>query len=187
MIRSFIAVEIDPPKKQKLSALISNLKTSEAGVKWVNESQMHLTLKFLGDIKEEKVREISDTLKSVADTSSAFSIRLSSIGAFPNMHKPRVIWIDIDKGKEELKLLAGQIENELEKSGFTREKRGFKAHLTLGRVKSLKNISNLIGLIKKTEISLHDEIEIKEIILFRSTLKPTGAIYTPISRFNLKI
>jgi len=178
MIRAFIAVEIDPPNKQKLSQLISKLKQADADVKWVNENQMHLTLKFLGDIEEKRVPEISAALKSMADNTSAFNIHLSEIGAFPNMHKPRVIWIGIDKGVENLKNLASQL--------GTQEKREFKPHLTLARVKSLKNISQLTKLITETPFQSQGNIPITKLILFQSTLTPKGAIYTALAKLILQ-
>ncbi|MFC1621230.1 RNA 2',3'-cyclic phosphodiesterase [Candidatus Omnitrophota bacterium] len=186
MIRAFIAVEIDQSSKQKISKLISFFKQANADVKWVNENQMHLTLKFLGNIKETRVQEISDTLESIANDTSVFNIHLSKIGAFPNIHKPRVIWIGIDKGAENLKNLAAQIENKLEKTDFTKEKREYKAHLTLGRVKSLKNISRLTKLISKTNFKSESEIQIQKLTLFQSTLTSKGAIYTPLKELALK-
>ncbi|MDP8229986.1 MAG: RNA 2',3'-cyclic phosphodiesterase [Candidatus Gorgyraea atricola] len=181
-IRAFVAVEIDQPNKQKLSQVISTLKQANADVKWVNKIQMHLTLKFLGNIEENRIKEISDTLKSIADNFSAFNIHLSKIGAFPNMHKPRVIWLGIDKGAQDLKNLASQ----LEKLGPKEEKREYKAHLTLGRVKSLKNISQLTKLINETPFQSQGNIPITKLILFQSTLTPKGAIYSPLTTLALK-
>jgi len=186
IIRTFIAVEIDNLTKQKISELISNLKKSDADAKWIAENQMHLTLKFLGNIEENKVQEISDTLKSIASAFREFDIALSGIGAFPDIKRPRVIWIGIDKGADNLKSLANQVEMEMGKLGFEKEKRGFKSHLTLGRVRSSKNISNLIDLIKKTDFSYSNEIKINELILFQSMLTPKGAVYTQLAGLNLK-
>ncbi len=179
MIRAFIAVEIDQPNKQKLSQLISTLKQANADVKWVNENQMHLTLKFLGNIEKNRVQEISNTLKSIANKASAFNIHLSKISAFPNMHKPRVIWLGIDKGVENLKNLASKL-------GSRQEKREFKPHLTLGRVKSLKNISQLTKLISETSFESDGNISITKLILFQSTLTPKGAIYTSLAKLSLQ-
>lgn len=185
-IRAFIAVEIDSPHKQKLSKLISELKKSNAYIKWITEAQMHLTLKFLGNIEGNKVQEISNVLKSIADNFNIFGIQLSKIGSFPNMNKPRVIWIGIDKGADELKLLNSRIETELEKLGFEKEKREYKTHLTLGRVKSLKNIPELTNLINGTCFQSQDEIKIDKLILFQSTLTPKGAIYTALAEHLLQ-
>ncbi len=180
MIRSFIAVEIDQSNKQELSTLISHLKKSDADVKWANENQMHLTLKFLGTVDETKLQKISDILKRIANDFSAFNIQFSKIGAFPNINRPRVIWMGISKGSNHLKLLNNKIESEFEKIGFGKEKREYNAHLTFGRVKSSKNIPGLKKIIDETTIQFHDEIRIDKIILFQSTLRPKGAIYTPL-------
>ena len=182
MIRAFIAVEIDAPHKEKLSALISYLKKSNASVKWVTENQMHLTLKFLGNIGQENVQKISGVLKATAGDFSTFNILFSKIGAFPNYERPRIIWLGIEKGKESLKLLNNKVECELEKIGFSKEKREYKAHLTLGRVKSLKNIPGLSRLINEADLQFQDEIKIDKLILFQSTLTPKGAIYTPLTQ-----
>ena len=99
-LRTFIAVEIDSQTKQKISDLIASLKKSNADVKWVTKDQMHLTLKFLGNIEQNKVQEISDVLKSIADNFKPFSISLSAIAGFPNLNRPKVIWLGIEKGAE---------------------------------------------------------------------------------------
>jgi len=183
MIRAFIAVEIDQPLKQKISELISKLKKSDTNIKWVNENQIHFTLKFLGNIEESKVQAISAVLKSIASHSKEFALTLSDIGAFPNMKRPRVIWIGVDKGADNLKILADKIEIELEKLGFEKEKREFKSHLTLGRVRSLKNRKNRDSdhflKMQKWSLSL-GEIKIDKLILFQSTLTPKGATYTQL-------
>ena len=184
-LRTFIAVEIDPSHKQKLTHLISALKSSNSDVKWVNETQIHLTLKFLGNIEESKVHEISDTLKSIANNAKEFTITLSNIGTFPNAKRPRVIWVGIDKGKTELKLLASQIETELEKLGFPKENRDFKSHLTLGRVRSPKNLQNLTKLLSEVSFQSESGIKINKLILFQSTLTPKGAIYKKLTELTL--
>jgi len=185
MIRAFIAVEIDSQNKQKLSELITLLKKTNTDVKWVNEKQMHLTLKFLGNIEETKAQEVSRILESITKDFKEFTIFLSKIGAFPNINKPRVIWVAIDEGKDTLKLLADKIESRLEEIGFVKEKREFKAHLTLGRVKSLKNISQLTEVMQKTDFQSQDKIKISSLILFQSALTSKGAIYAPLAEIKL--
>lgn len=185
MIRAFIAVEIDRSLKQKISELISKLKKSDTNIKWVNENQIHFTLKFLGNIEESKVQAISTVLKSITSHSKEFALTLSDIGAFPNMRRPRVIWIGADKGAGNLKILADKIEIELEKLGFEKEKREFKSHLTLGRVRSLKNIENLEKIINETDFQPPNEIKIDKLVLFQSTLTPKGAIYAPLSEYPM--
>lgn len=179
-IRAFIAVEIDPQAKQKISELISCLKKSNADVKWITESQMHLTLKFLGNIDKDRIKEISDALSVISSTLKPFTIGFLGIGAFPNIDHPRVIWIGINKGAASLKILAEKIETTMEKLGFAKESREFTAHLTLGRIRASGNIHNLIKLLKETSFSLETGIVVTEPILFQSTLTPKGAIYSKL-------
>lgn len=184
-IRTFIAIDIDQPPKQKISGLIDQLSKSNADVKWITENQMHFTLKFLGQTDELLVPKISGVLESIAEDFGEFTILLSDIGAFPNIKRPRVIWLGIDKGKDKLELLNEKIETSLEKLGFEKEKRRFTAHLTLGRVRSLKNIEGLKALIAKIDIRIQDEVKVNKVILYRSTLTPKGAIYTPLRELPL--
>ena len=186
MIRAFIAAEIDLPNKKKISDLISELKKSKADVKWITENQIHITLKFLGNTGEEQIQKISGVLDGISRNFSAFDIRFSKLGAFPNMKRPRVIWIGVEKGGDLLSSLNEKIETELEKIGFTKEKREYKAHLTLGRVKSLKNITSLTESIDKIDFQPTGEIKIDRLTLFQSTLTPKGAIYSPLSNFTFQ-
>ncbi len=184
MIRAFIAIEIDLPSKQKISRLISELKKSKADVKWITENQMHITLKFLGNIDKERIQNISGVLDEISRNFNAFDIQFSKLDAFPNMKRPRVIWLGVKKGADLIKLLNEKIEKEFEKLGFQKEKREYKTHLTLGRVKSLKNITSLAGSIDKIAFQPTDETKIDRLILFQSTLTPKGAIYAPLSTLH---
>jgi len=185
-MRAFIAVEIDSLAKQKISDLVSCLKKTGSDAKWITEDQMHLTLKFLGNIGEDKAQKISETLSVILHSFKSFKIGFSTIGAFPNLNHPRVIWLGIDKGRESLKILNGKIEAGLEKSGFVRENREFNPHLTLARIRSSKNISNLIKLIGEKNLTPADEILIDKLTLFQSTLSPKGAVYAPILQKSLQ-
>ena len=186
-IRAFIAVEIDDQAKQKILELISDLKKSNADAKWITENQMHLTLKFLGNIDGVKVQEISNAISDISNNFSSFTINLSKIGAFPSMNHPRVIWLGVDKGAESLIKLDTEAGNSMERIGIAKEGRAFKPHLTLARIKSSKNILDLIKLIKKKEMDFDsgNDIKINKLVLFKSTLNPKGAIYTPLATYLL--
>jgi len=177
-IRAFIAVEINNQAKQKISKLISVLKKSDIDAKWVTEDQMHLTLKFLGNVNKDKIQEISDAISVISNNFKSFAVSFSEIGAFPNTSHPRVIWLGIDKGAESLKMLNDEIEASLERLGFAKESREYKSHLTLARIRSSKNISNLIKLIRETHCDIGDEILIHKLTLFQSILNPKGAVYS---------
>jgi len=179
-IRAFIAVEIDPLTRQKISKLISILKKSEADVKWAAEDQMHLTLKFLGNIDKGKIQRISDAISIISNNFKSFTVSFSEIGAFPNINHPRVIWLGIDKGSESLKILTDKIEVALEKLGFAKESRKFEPHLTLARIRSSKNFSNLKKLIGEISCDTENEMPINKLILFQSSLNPKGAVYSAL-------
>jgi len=180
-IRAFIAVEIDEPNKQEICSLISCLKKSEADAKWITEDQVHLTLKFLGNIDKAEIQKISDALSDIADNFRPFEISFSEIGAFPNMNRPAVIWLGIDKGAGILKMLNEKIETALEKTGFRQENREFKPHLTIARIRSPKNTPNLIKLIKETGFNPGvNNSRIDKLTLFQSALNPKGAVHTII-------
>jgi len=117
------------------------------------------------------IRKKSWTLSSISKNP-----KLTSIGAFPSVNHPRVIWLGIDKGADLLKTLAEKIETELKKLGFREEPREFKPHLTLGRVRTSKNMPNLTKLLKETDFSSETDIAINELILFQNTLIPKGAV-----------
>lgn len=183
-MRTFIAIEIEEPLRKEFSFLQNELRKSQADVKWVEPKNMHLTLKFLGETKEEKVEKIKEVLKKLTQELRPFEITFCNLGAFPNLSSPRVIWIGIDKGKEELTKLARGIEEHLEELGFPKEKRPYSGHLTLGRIRSMKNKENLKKIIeKKMEFQAENKLYVNRIVFFRSELKPSGPIYTKLAEF----
>lgn len=184
-IRAFIAIEIDTLAKQKICELIEHLKKSNTDVKWAKESQIHLTLKFLGNISQDQAAQVSEALKIIATGACRSAVNLSGIGVFPGMNRPRVVWTGISKGAADIKRLAGLVEDAMEKLGFAKEKRDFKPHLTIGRIKSLKNIKALTDLISETMFSYREDIGINKLTLFQSTLTSKGAAYTPLSETPL--
>lgn len=180
-IRAFIAVDIDAGAKENILSIIETLKKSNTDVKWINENQLHLTLKFLGYIDETLIQTISQALTSISGNFPAFILTFSKIGGFPNINNPKVVWLGIDKGAETLIALNERIEIELEKAGLKKETRKFLPHLTLGRVRTPKNITNLTKLINETTFQITNKIKIDKLTLYQSTLTPKGAVYTQIN------
>ena len=185
-IRAFIAVEIEGQTKQKISELISILKKSDANAKWITEGQMHLTLKFLGNIDEGHVQKISDALSIISNNFSSFTINFSGIGAFPDLNHPAVIWLGVNKGAEFLKMLNEKIETALEKLDLKKENREFKPHLTLARMRPSKNALSLVKLIKETDFSSWNDLRINRLVLLQSALNPKGAVHTIILEKHLQ-
>ena len=184
-MRTFIAVELDKNIKEALSKIQLELEKADADAKWVSAQNIHLTLKFLGEVKEEKIPKIIQCLKETADATADFQIEIRGAGAFPGAKSPRVIWAGISKGKEELLRLAGLIEDGLVKLKFPKEERKLCAHITIGRVKSPKNKDALSKAIAQLQLSPLLQ-QVKSITLFKSTLTPKGPLYEKLSEEKLK-
>lgn len=186
-MRTFIAIELSDEIKSSLSQIESHLKYSGADVKWVDEKNIHLTLKFLGEIDEEKCNKVKDILDKIAGSSKSFEINIKDIGAFPKIDYPRVIWVGLDKGAAESRSLAEKIDEALSGIGFEKETRPFTAHLTIGRVRSSKNkqaLKEKMGSIGLQETRNKRQV-VSSIILFQSKLTPKGSIYTKLHEARL--
>ena len=184
-MRLFIAIELSPQIRDTLAQIQSHLKYAAADVKWVEKDNIHLTLKFLGEIAEEKAEKIKAILDEIGSQIRPFEISLKEIGVFPKIEYPRIIWVGIDKGALEAKELAERIDGELSKIGFQLESRPFASHLTIGRVRSPKNREALIEKLKTAEnshLSASSHQQITSVILFQSALTPKGPIYTKLHK-----
>lgn len=184
-MRTFIAIELSDDIRSSLSQIESHLKYSGADVKWVDEKNIHLTLKFLGEVDEEKCGRIKGILDKIAGSAGSFELNVKDIGAFPKMDHPRVIWVGLDKGAAESRSLAEKIDDELSKMGFEKETRPFTAHLTIGRVRSSKNKQALKEKIQNAQRPAPNAQLIRSITLFQSKLTPKGPIYTKLHEARL--
>lgn len=187
-IRAFIAIELPEEVKAQLRKLQEKLKVGkEEAVKWAEPEGIHLTLKFLGNITREKIEELSRTISPVVREVRPFTLQPEGLGAFPNLRTPRVVWVGVSGDLEVLLALQEQLEQALSKLGFKREK-GFSPHLTLGRVreKAPHRIRELLGReIGELEVPEMAHFRVTNISLMRSTLTPSGALYTRLSSFAL--
>ncbi len=185
-MRTFIAIEIPQEIKDTLGRLQAKLKIAGADVKWVKTKNIHLTLKFLGEIDEQTQDRISLSLERLCRNRQPFSITLSSCGAFPNNHSPRVIWVGIKQGDNEVKEIAQKIEELSSIIGIPKETREFSSHITIGRTRSGKNRRELAELLDKlAQKPLEGQFPAQKITLFKSTLTPHGPIYEPLKEFPL--
>lgn len=183
-MRTFIAVELPETIKKKIGELQAPLKKTNAFVSWVKPENIHITLKFLGEVPEEKINEVFSATELALKNAGKFKMNLKGTGAFPDSKRPRIIWIGAEKGGEELSNMAGKLEEEMEKIGYPKENRKFSPHFTMGRVKSPKNIEKLMELVKSTDFETED-IEVNEVTVMKSQLHPAGAIYTPLKKIAL--
>ncbi len=175
-MRCFIAIDIGEEMKRELESFMRGLKKFDPDVKWLSGDHIHLTLKFLGNTDETLVDRIKASLKSIASCHRKFNLTMAGVGVFPDYSRPRVLWVGINRS-EELNLLYNDIESAMELLGFERETRKFRPHLTIARVKSQKVLAPLLKEIRGYKEREFGKIEVSEVLLMKSTLKPTGAEY----------
>ncbi len=185
-IRAFIAIELTDEIRAFLAEQIDRLKLTRADIKWIRPGSMHLTLKFLGNISPEQVDAVADAIAPVAQSRAPAELTVRSLGAFPNLRKPRVIWAGIDDPAGVLRPMAEEIDEAMHKLGHRRESRPFNPHLTIGRTRSGKGLGPLIEEIRVSADMRGPTFVADRVVLFQSTLKPSGAEYTPlrITRFS---
>jgi 2'-5' RNA ligase len=183
--RTFIAVNLNTEIREHLASLQNILNIPETKIKWVEKNNLHLTMKFLGYISLEQTELIKSELKEIANRYSPFIIRLSSnIGVFPTYKIPRIIWVGIKEGVNQLKELYNSIENKLSNKGFPREDKDFSGHITIGRVKFIRDKTNFIQILKRIEVNNFTQ-EVGSIDLMESKLTPSGPIYNIAAKFPL--
>jgi len=184
MIRTFIAIAIPETVRQQIGKLQSELKTIGGKVRWVKPDSMHLTLKFLGEVPEGDIEKIGNQVQQAIESVEPFALQIVGSGCFPNSKRPRVLWLGISGRADVLKKLAERIEANLVKLGFRRERREFTPHLTLGRVKSISGIAPLIEKMGLLDFD-SEPFEVREILVMKSDLKPTGAEYSVLRKIPL--
>ena len=182
-IRTFIAVEIPNDVRDRIAELQTNLAKSKERIRWTKPDNIHVTLKFLGDIEQDKTEPIADAIRNATRRIQPFELSVKGLGAFPNLRRARVIWVGLENPSAELETLAQTLEGELTNLGFPSERRKFNPHLTIGRVKSSLN-RQFIETLKSFHFESGQAL-VDEIILMKSDLKPTGALYTPLQRVPL--
>ncbi|MSS70343.1 MAG: RNA 2',3'-cyclic phosphodiesterase [Candidatus Latescibacteria bacterium] len=180
-IRTFIAIAPTEEVRQKIGQMIEDLKPHAQGIRWVKAENLHLTLRFLGDVEESRMPEVHQAVVSAAG--QPFSIRPGALGAFPNVHRPRVLYVSLEGGLEALLGLQHRVEDELVGRGFPREDRPFAPHLTIGR--AMRDRRGAINLPSISDPAVSDTV-VREVLVMKSDLRPDGPIYTPMARVGLK-
>jgi RNA 2',3'-cyclic 3'-phosphodiesterase len=185
-MRTFIAIDLDESIKKELDALINELRTLPTNIRWTHSKGMHLTLKFLGETKEVQRPAVMELLENITAFSESFILNFRGTGWFPPGNRsPRIIWAGCQEN-ENILSLQQTIENNLEKLRFQREKRTYHPHLTLGRVRSSKNIHKIVDELIRQKDKDFGSMKVTKITFFQSKLKPTGAEYQVLSEHKLK-
>jgi len=187
-IRCFIAIQLPVEVRHHISEYIENLKRYSNDVRWISAANIHLTLKFLGEIAPSRVIRVKECLYPIRDYFSPFQLNIFSTGCFPNQKRPRVFWLGMEQGvNNPLFAIHRWIEDQLLILTFEKEKRRFSPHLTLGRVrtKGMVNFSELFSYLEHNPFP-PTTFSVKTIYFIQSNLRPTGAEYQVIEKYSLK-
>lgn len=184
-IRTFTALPASPEIQQRIASIQSELKTKQADVKWDSQNKFHITLKFLGNTEESKIEPLSQALVKCIKSSPKFEITYQSLGVFPNLHNPRVVWVGTAHNQVVLELQS-KIEQVCIEFGFPGEDRAFHPHITLGRVKGTHNLVRLTEAIKTITFEPIQSL-CTEVLLMKSDLRSSGSIYTILKTFSLQM
>jgi 2'-5' RNA ligase len=185
-VRSFIAIEINPENRAKFIEIQKELSQINADIKLVEPHNIHLTLHFLGNQNLETIEKIKNKLKPIFEKLSTFEFQPQGLGAFPNRNNPRVIWVGIGEGSDNIENIFNHSKDVLKDIGIDLEDRKFHPHLTLARIKSGKNkhlLTQFLTAYHPPEFHLQ---KAEEVILFKSTLTPKGPIYEKLYSWRLK-
>ena len=190
VIRTFIAIELTEDLQRALADVQAQFKRNRAArsVRWVAPENIHITLKFLGDVDADRMSDLRGALGDACVGIAPFTLTLGGAGVFPNTHRPNVVWIGARGQIEVATRLAQRIDDACAALGFVREERLFAPHLTLGRVKRDASPSErqLIGaLMENAKIGVLGEVRVERVSVMKSELKPTGSVYARLAMCQL--
>jgi RNA 2',3'-cyclic 3'-phosphodiesterase len=175
-MRLFIAIPLPQAATTYLAEVIRSLRKPDDGIKWVEPHNIHLTIRFLGETSENFVPVIRAEMLEVASSIDAFDCKLGEVEVFPNLHRPRVIWVGLDGGMDALMRAAAQMELRMRAIGFAHETKPFKPHLTLGRIRE-----GAPPVVLQTDaiakLTPPDLVSLDRLVLFHSTLTTQGPVY----------
>jgi len=189
-IRTFVAIELPQDVIANLEELQADLRRrlQDMPIRWVKPQKIHLTLKFLGGVPADQIDAVAEALRAACEGVSPFEFELAGLGCFPNVRRPRVIWIGVAGDLATLRQLRDAVEEHIAPLGYPTERRAFQPHLTLGRVKRASpGEARQIGAeIAATELGTLVQVHVEEVSLMRSDLSPAGAKYTRLAAVRLE-
>jgi len=184
MKRLFAAIKVNP--NENLIRTYREMKNSlqHEKINWVQEQNIHITLKFFGETAEDKIDEICETLEDAAQRHKPFELQLKNIGIFGSSYNPRVIWFGMSEGTQ-IENLANDVLDSVEEIGFERDRQNFRPHVTVGRIKLIKDKRYFQQSIDKLKAEYLQDVKVNSFYLFESKLKPQGPIYEIVDEFKL--
>ena len=185
-VRLFLAINLEPDVRSAIVDATASLRAAAPTLSWVDETRLHLTLKFLGEQSADVVRGLSDSVSDVAARHRPFSLQLHDIGAFPNFRRARVVWMGIER-EPRLELLHHDIELACEQLGFEVDGRPFRPHLTLARVKERTGVEELKRLARASKgVVFEHEADVQSIDVMKSDMTVTPSRYERLHAATLR-
>lgn len=181
-LRVFIAIELPEKLQMELSDFVQTIKDPQDKITWVPPNNIHITLKFLGDVPIGDIGPIKEAISNVAENYSPFEATIKGTGVFPDQRNPRVIWIGMDTGKEKIKNIYIDLEDKLVSIRIPREERSFTPHITLGRIKYIKDMRKFSEVLSNHKEDVFGNFMVDSISLIKSTLTPNGSVYEVLYR-----
>lgn len=186
-IRSFLALSLPTEMRGVIEGVLPDLCEASRDVKWVRPGSVHLTVVFLGSMPEETLAGVKQAAAAACTGFAPFRLAVKGTGFFPNPRRPRVVWLGLEGEIERMGALRNALQDHLAPFGIQRETRPFRPHLTLGRFRKHGRMSRSL----EEAMARHQDVsspncELSELVLFKSDLRPTGAVHTALERFPLK-
>jgi len=179
-IRTFIAIELPDKIQSDIRQLKHSFLPYRFDIRWVKPLNMHLTIKFLGDVDPADLDTIGKLLSDIAGNFPRFDLIPRGLGVFPSLKRPRVIWIGIAGQTDVLGSIQQSVNGGLNEIGFTTEKRPFRGHLTFGRIKSRVDQDRLLDALHAQQKFVSKAFTVENLVMFKSELTPSGPIYTKL-------
>jgi 2'-5' RNA ligase len=185
-IRSFLAFELPVNIKKTVLKVAGEIRDTDLDVRWVKVENIHLTMVFLGNVTREGIEGIQEEVRNVCSEYGSFDIALKRMGCFPNRRRPRILWLGLEGDIERMSHFRNGLQRALKAFGIKEEKRPFKPHLTLGRFRSSRKMGSWLEELLSEYAVLESPVEtLNQLHLFKSDLKPGGAVYTKLKSWSL--
>lgn len=184
-MRIFVAVALNAALREAVAGLRSRVNSAASSLRWVPPQNLHFTLRFLGEITEQRVARVTGAAREVSGRTRPFSIVLAGLGAFPSPRRPQVVWVGVGQGADELTALAGDLDTTLRRMKFPGEGRPFQPHLTVARAKQSGPLPDLAGSLDDLGRVVVGTQTVDALCVMESKLHPSGAIYRPVEEVRL--
>jgi RNA 2',3'-cyclic 3'-phosphodiesterase len=187
MIRTFVAVDVSPEVKDRAAQVIAECRQLGVEAKWVAPENMHLTLQFLGNVRENELPAICRNLEQAIRRLPPFDVICRGVGAFPRPERPRILWLGMSEGREALIALQATVEKALQPLGFRGEARQFEPHLTLGRLRAeVSGSPEMADFVARQADREGAAFDVAEVVVYSSELQPAGPRYEVVGRIELE-